>query len=181
MANIMMARPYSSLVASDVSPSLSRSRNKKDPNRVPKLFDKDRPDNIKTLTAGKGMQKKASAKKTIPANPDISLISNSKYHSLVPDEFLKKKRLSAVSRSNSKWNNRSVEEDLSAIKSRLVVNRNKYNLSCSDLIKSRSKSRSRDQSRVRKRKSTLNTTKINNFMENTSKNLKEKSPKKKKN
>ena len=98
---------------------------------------------------------------------DQSNLSQHKHQNNRAIENAKKRRLSGASHSNSKWNNRSVEQDLSAIKTRLAENRKKYNLSCGDMIdrKSRSKSRSKDKKKINKKKSTLNTTKIHNLLD----------------
>ena len=50
------------------------------------------------------MLKKASTKKNT-----ADAIDSKKYSSVVADGKIKNRRLSGMSRSNSKWNNRSVE------------------------------------------------------------------------
>ena len=59
MANIMLGRGYSSLVASDVSGSLSKSRKKRDRDTVIKaryeLFDNDKTTNIRNENQGKNL------------------------------------------------------------------------------------------------------------------------------
>lgn len=100
----MIARPHSSLIASDVSGSLSKSREKVDLS----AFCKDK---IK-------LKKVGSKRNTLSiAEPQIKL-----------------RRVSGTSHSQKKWNNRSVEEDPSVLKYMLAENRKKYNLSCGDVI-----------------------------------------------
>ena len=106
---------------------------------------------------------------------DNSILSESKFHSVAP---AKKQKALGVSNSTSKWNNRSVDEDLSAFKMKAIENRKKYNLSCGDMIEkkslTKSKSKSKDKPRLGKKKSTLQATKINNFVDiNKDQNLKE--------
>lgn len=47
----------------------------------------------------------------------------------------RKRKLSGTSQNAR--NNRSVDDDLSAIKGRLVENRKRFNLSCGDMIENR--------------------------------------------
>lgn len=112
MANIMLGRGYSSLVASDVSGSLSKSRKKRDRDTVIKtryeLFDNDKTTNIRNENQGKSLMKKVSTKKNAALRDEI-IHENKKYNSVVGDGKMKNRRLSGMSRSNSKWNNRSVD------------------------------------------------------------------------
>lgn len=82
----MLARPQSSMVASDISGSLSKSREKVDLNSFCK-------DKIKL--------KKISSKRNTLG---------------IGEPNLKMRRQSGTSQSHKKWNNRSLEDDPSLIK-----------------------------------------------------------------
>jgi uncharacterized protein YlxP (DUF503 family) len=100
----MVVRPHSSLIASDVSGSLSKSREKVDMNFICN-------DKLKL--------KKVTSKRNTLA---------------IDDAQPKMRRASGASQSHKKWNNRSLEEDESVLKFMMAENRKKYNLSCGDMI-----------------------------------------------
>jgi len=52
----------------------------------------------------------------------------------IVDTHVKTRKVSGISNSNNKWNNRSVEEDPNVLKLMMAENRKKYNLSCGDVI-----------------------------------------------
>lgn len=103
----MIPRPHSSMIASDVSGSLSKSREKIDLNSFCK-------DKIKL--------KKVGSKRNTLA---------------VVETQIKFRKASGASQSQKKWNNRSVEEDPSVLKYMQAENRRKYNLSCGDVFESK--------------------------------------------
>jgi hypothetical protein len=133
--NLHISRPRTSLIGSDISGSPSKSKEKWDINAFCREQLKLRKVGSKRNTLG------------------------------IAESQLKMRRNSGTSHSNSKWNNKSMEDDANIIKF-MMENRKKYNLSCGDIIDNKPNSKSKGkESKGCKKKAAVTANKKNNKTE----------------